>query len=55
MSNDIGSVRSVTGVSTSLNNQMGAGGQKPMPAASSPADKGCKPPRVPDGNVPMPK
>jgi hypothetical protein len=55
MANDIGSVRGVTGVSTSLNNQSGAGGQKPAVASSSTADKGCKPPKAPEGSVPMPK
>jgi hypothetical protein len=55
MADDIGSVRGITGVSTSLNNQSGAGGQKPAASSSSSADKHCKPPRVENGKVPMPK
>lgn len=52
--NDIGSVRGVTGTSTSLNHQTGAGAQKP--ACSTQGDSlGMKPPKKPDGMVPMPK
>jgi len=55
MANDVGDVKGVMGSSTSLNNQAGAGGQKPMATSSSPADRECKPSRVAEGKVPMPK
>lgn len=54
MANDIGSVKGVTGTSTGLNGQGGAGGQKP--AATGNANPGnTKPARIEDGKVPMPK
>ena len=55
MADEIGSVRGITGVSTSLNNQSGSGGQKPMVSSSAPADKSCKPSKVSEDKVPMPK
>jgi hypothetical protein len=54
MADDIGSVRGVTGTSMGLNSQKGAGGQKPMATGNS-NPGGCKPERVPEGKVPMPK
>ena len=54
MSNGIGDVKGVTGTSMGINSQAGAGGQKPMPTGNS-NPGGCKPPKAPDGNVPMPK
>jgi hypothetical protein len=54
MPNDIGSVSSITGTSTALNNQGGQGAQKPSAkGTSNPGDS--KPPRKPEGPVPMPK
>ena len=47
-------IKGVSGTSTSHNSQPGAGGQKP--AVSMKGDQlGQKPPKKPDGGVPMPK
>lgn len=54
MADEIGTVRGITGNSVSLNNQAGAGGQKPS-AAGSGNPNGCKPPKDEGGKVPMPK
>lgn len=54
MTNDIGSVKGVTGNSTGLNGQAGAGGQKPA-ATGNASPGGTKPPRIDEGKVPMPK
>lgn len=54
MPNDIGSVRGISGHSTALNCQTGAGSQKPS-ASGTQSPGNTKPPKVPDGNVPMPK
>jgi len=51
---NIGNVKGVTGTSTGLNGQVGAGGQKPS-AAGNTNPGGTKPPRVEEGKVPMPK
>jgi hypothetical protein len=54
MANDIGSVRGINGFSTALNCQSGQGTQKPMASGNSnPGD--TKPPKAPEGPVPMPK
>lgn len=55
MSNDIGSVKGVTGNSTCLNTQPGQGTQKPSPTAGSVNPGDTKPPKPADGAVPMPK
>lgn len=54
MSNSIGDVKGVTGTSSGINGQAGCGGQKPSPAGNA-SPGGCKPPKAPEGNVPMPK
>lgn len=54
MADEIGNVRGVTGSSMGINGQSGAGGQKPS-AAGNMSPGGTKPPREPDGKVPMPK
>jgi hypothetical protein len=54
VSNDIGSVRGITGTSTALNGQQGTGGQKPSPSGTS-NPGGTKPEKFPEGSVPMPK
>lgn len=53
MANDIGSVRGITGMSTSLNCQTGQGTQKPVAGNYNPG--GTQPPKAPEGPVPMPK
>ena len=54
MANDIGSQTGTNGTSMGINSQKGAGGQKPSATGNS-NPGGCKPPRAPDGSVPMPK
>lgn len=54
MSNDIGSVRGISGHSTALNGQPGQGTQKPMPGGNSNPGN-TKPPKPADGAVAMPK
>lgn len=54
MSNDIGSVRGISGNSMALNGQSGQGTQKPMPAGSGNPGN-TKPPKPAEGSVPMPK
>jgi hypothetical protein len=54
MSNDIGSVRGITGHSTALNCQAGQGTQKPS-ASGTQSPGGTKPPKPADGAVAMPK
>jgi hypothetical protein len=55
MANDIGSVKGITGYSTSLNNQKGEGAQKPEPTGGKENPGGTKPERAAEGKVPMPK
>ena len=54
MSNDIGSVKGISGTSMALNGQKGDGAQKPMASGNS-SPGGTKPPMAPCGPVPMPK
>ena len=54
MADEIGNVKGITGTSTGLNGQAGAGGQKPSAAGNS-NPGGTKPSRVDEGKVPMPK
>jgi hypothetical protein len=54
MSNDIGSVKGITGNSMALNGQKGDGAQKPMPSGSNNPGN-TKPPMAPMAGVPMPK
>ena len=54
MTNGIGDVKGVSGTSMGHNGQSGAGG--PKPTVSGNANPGnTKPPRAPEGPVPMPK
>ena len=55
MANDIGSVKGITGTSTSLNNQSGQGTQKPSATGGSSNPGDTKPPETKDMPVPMPK
>ena len=52
--NTIGNITGVSGNSVAHNNQAGAGGQKPSVAGNG-SPNGCKPPKAPEGSVPMPK
>jgi hypothetical protein len=54
MPDDIGSVKGITGTSMALNGQMGDGCQKPSAKGNSDPG-GTKPPKPPEGPVPMPK
>lgn len=54
MSNDIGSVKGVTGHSTALNGQSGQGGVKPS-ASGNASPGGTKPDKPAAAPVPMPK
>lgn len=54
MSNDIGSVKGITGTSMALNCQPGQGTQKPSAMGKSDPG-GTKPMKPADGPVPMPK
>ena len=54
MANDIGSVKGVSGTSMALNCQSGQGTQKPSAAGNSNPGN-TKPPKAPEGPVPMPK
>lgn len=54
MSNDIGSVRGISGTSMGLNTQAGQGTQKPS-ASGNASPGGTKPAKPADGSVPMPK
>lgn len=53
MANDIGSVKGIMGKSTALNCQMGQGTQKPS-ASGKDSPGGTKPPKAPEGPVPIP-
>lgn len=54
MADDIGSVKGIMGKSTALNCQSGQGTQKPS-ASGKDSPGGTKPPKAPEGPVPMPK
>lgn len=54
MSNDIGSVKGISGHSTALNGQTGQGAMKPS-AAGKESPGGTKPPKPAEAPVAMPK
>lgn len=54
MTNEIGTVRGITGKSVSLNGQAGQGAVKPMPTMKDDPG-GCKPDKPAEASVPMPK
>jgi hypothetical protein len=54
MANDIGNIRPINGHSTALNTQPFSGTAKPS-CSGKESPGGSKPPKAPEGGVPMPK